>query len=248
MSVPSRTESERQRLDAIAENFSMRDGFNGYMTKYRVTTILENCPGRTVLDFASADCYMAESLHPFYERIVCVDGSRELIDRARQRLAGVDNVEYACSLIEDFDVDEKFDVVLLSFILEHVINPVDVIRKAARSCKPGGCLFIMVPNAESLHRRVGQKMGVLGALTDLNETDHKQGHRRVYTVATLLADIAGGGLQVETHGTFMLKPLSNAQMDGLDRTIADAFFEVGRQLPGWGSSIYAKIVPQPLAQ
>ena len=80
----------------------------------------------------------------------------------------------------------------------------------------------MVPNAGSLHRRVGQKMGVLGALTDLNETDHKQGHRRVYTVATLLADIAGAGLAVETQGTFMLKPLSNAQMDGLDRSIADA--------------------------
>ena len=42
MSVPSRPEQERERLDAIAENFSMRDGFNGYMTKYRVTTILEN--------------------------------------------------------------------------------------------------------------------------------------------------------------------------------------------------------------
>ena len=28
----------------------------------------------------------------------------------------------------------------------------------------------------------------------------------------------------------------------------DAFFEVGRQLPGWGSSIYAKVVPQPIAQ
>ena len=91
-----------------------------------------------------------------------MDGSRELIERAKQRLAGVDNVAYACSLIEDFNSDEKFDVVLLSFILEHVLNPVDVIKKAALSCKPGGCLFIIAPNAESLHRRVGQKMGVLG--------------------------------------------------------------------------------------
>ena len=246
MSARTRTEQERERLDAIAENFSMRDGFNGYMTKYRITTILEHCPGKTLLDFASADCYMAESIHPFFDRIMCVDGSRELIERAQQRLAGVDNVAYTCSLIEDFDSEEKFDVVLLSFILEHVINPVEVIAKAALSCKPGGCLFIMVPNAESLHRRVGQKMGVLGQLTDLNETDHKQGHRRVYTTDTLTADILKAGLTIAAQGTFMLKPLSNAQMDKLDRSIADAFFEVGRQLPGWGSSIYAKIVPRPV--
>ena len=104
----------------------------------------------------------------------------------------------------------------------------------------------VVPWSAELHARhyrggvslfVSGPLDVLMPLTDLNETDHKQGHRRVYTVATLLADIAGAGLAVETHGTFMLKPLSNAQMDGLDRSIADAFFEVGRQLPGWGSSI-----------
>ena len=33
MSGLSRAEQERERLDAIAEDFSMRDGFNGYMTK-----------------------------------------------------------------------------------------------------------------------------------------------------------------------------------------------------------------------
>lgn len=234
------SEAEVKRLDTIATYFSMKDGFNGYMNKYRVSVILEKCKGQTVLDIGSADAFMAEALSPFFKRIVAVDGSAELISRAKQRLGDNSNVELVNELAETYSTDERFDIVLLSFILEHVNDPSEVLKRAANFVNDKGTLFIMVPNAHSLHRRVGVALGMLKNVDDFSEEDVRQGHRRVYTQDSLKHDIVQSGLVLEESGTFFIKPLSNTQMEQIDTKISDAFFEVGKDLQGLGSMIYAK--------
>ena len=233
-------DEERLRLEAIAQHFSMKDGFNGYMNKYRVSKILELCEGETVLDIGSADAFMAEALAPFFKRIVALDGSAALIQRARARLSSQPHVELIHAMVEEFETSERFDLVLLSFILEHIADPVALVAKAARFAKPTGTVFVMVPNAYSLHRRVGVAMGLLTSVDDFSEEDKRQGHRRVYTEERLRADLEASRLCVDELGTFFIKPLSNAQMEQLDTQIADAFFAISRDLPGLGSMIYAK--------
>jgi len=234
---------ERDRLETIAEHFSMKDGFNGYMNKYRVSKILELCRGESVLDLGSADVFMAEAISPFFKQIVSVDGSKELIERARARLAESTNIILVHSLIEEFDTAQRFDLVLLSFILEHVADPVQVAAKALTFVKPGGAMLVMVPNARSLHRRVGVALGVLSKVDDFSEEDIRQGHRRVYTEERLCDELKQAGAIVETSGTFFIKPLSNPQMAQLGAKVADAFFEVSRDLPGLGSMIFVKCTP-----
>lgn len=231
---------ERRRLEDIASHFSMKDGFNGYMNKYRVSKILELCQGRTVLDLGSADVFMAEALAPFFDRIVSVDGSKELIERARERLGSGTNIELINSLIEEFQTHERFDLVLLSFILEHVADPVAVAAKALTFVQPRGAMLVMVPNARSLHRRVGVALGLLSKVDDFSEEDIRQGHRRVYTEERLCDELKQAGANIETSGTFFIKPLSNPQMEQLGTKLADAFFEVSRDLPGLGSMIFVK--------
>jgi len=232
---------EKKRLETIAQYFSMKDGFNGYMNKYRVSKILELCVGETVLDIGSADAFMAEALAPFFKRIVAVDGSTELINRAKVRLRDRSNVELINMLIEDFNTPERFDLVILSFVLEHVSNPVAVLKKAAEFITPDGSMFVMVPNALSLHRRVGVALGILSEHDGLSDEDRRQGHRRVYTEEKLRTDFESANLQILEMGTFFIKPLSNPQMEQLDTRIADAFFNISHDLPGLGSMIYAKV-------
>lgn len=231
---------ERERLETIATHFSMKDGFNGYMNKYRVSKILELCRGESVLDLGSADVFMAEALSPFFHTIVSVDGSKELIDRARARLGVDTNITLVNALIEEFDTPQKFDLVLLSFILEHVTDPVGVAAKALSFVKPGGSMMVMVPNARSLHRRVGVALGLLSKVDDFSEEDIRQGHRRVYTEELLCDELRQAGANIEASGTFFVKPLSNPQMEQLGTKLADAFFEVSRDLPGLGSMIFVK--------
>jgi SAM-dependent methyltransferase len=51
--------------------------------------------------------------------------------------------------------DATFDVVILSAVLEHLYNPDETVREIARVLRPGGAVFIDVPNEEGLYFRVG---------------------------------------------------------------------------------------------
>jgi 2-polyprenyl-3-methyl-5-hydroxy-6-metoxy-1,4-benzoquinol methylase len=53
-----------------------------------------------------------------------------------------------------------FDVVMFHHSLEHVYEPVETLREAHRTLKPGGLLLIMIPNAGSFEARVFGKWWV----------------------------------------------------------------------------------------
>jgi SAM-dependent methyltransferase len=46
--------------------------------------------------------------------------------------------------------DGSFDLVLLNHVLEHVTNPLDILRQLARSLRQGGVLFVGVPAVDTL--------------------------------------------------------------------------------------------------
>jgi 2-polyprenyl-3-methyl-5-hydroxy-6-metoxy-1,4-benzoquinol methylase len=58
--------------------------------------------------------------------------------------------------IEESDIpDGEFDVVILAAVLEHLYNPNEIVAKVARVLKPGGYLYLDVPNELGLFFRVG---------------------------------------------------------------------------------------------
>jgi len=51
--------------------------------------------------------------------------------------------------------DQVFDAVILAAVLEHLYNPDQTIREIARILRPGGVLFLDVPNEAGLYFRIG---------------------------------------------------------------------------------------------
>ena len=96
----------------------------------------------------------------------------------------------------------------------------------------------MVPNAESLHRRIGKEMGIIKKLDELTPTDKRHGHRRVYTLKRIVRDVEKAGLRINKKGTFFIKPFSNSQMEKIDPKICDALYEVGKGLQDLGSILF----------
>src|SRR3990167_1220965 len=147
---------EKKRAGKFSSQFALKKGFNVFMGRYRIRTILDNCKKRgTLLDLGCSYGRIAKALSFDFKSIVAVDVSDALINQAKKENT-VRNISYHVSLIEDLEIKSKFDVVLLSFILEHVAEPQKILKKATQFLKSKGVLFIMVPNAESLHRRVGK--------------------------------------------------------------------------------------------
>lgn len=58
--------------------------------------------------------------------------------------------------IEHCDFPEgSFDVVILAGVLEHLYNPNETVEEISKVLRPGGVLFVDVPNEEGLYFRVG---------------------------------------------------------------------------------------------
>jgi 2-polyprenyl-3-methyl-5-hydroxy-6-metoxy-1,4-benzoquinol methylase len=52
------------------------------------------------------------------------------------------------SSVEDFSTDEVFDVIWMSHVLEHIIEPIHFLKKIKNNLKKDGIFFIEVPNCE----------------------------------------------------------------------------------------------------
>jgi 2-polyprenyl-3-methyl-5-hydroxy-6-metoxy-1,4-benzoquinol methylase len=143
------------------------------------------------------------------------------------------------SFIEELTIKETFDTVILGHVLEHVVDVRRTLRAISRVLKPGGRLLIAVPNAHSLHRQIGVRMGLLTRVTALNATDRKKGHYRVYTAQTLRRDVRRAGMEVRHMGGYLLKIFPNHVIEkSWKPELVSAFFDVGTQFPDIAAELY----------
>src|SRR5207302_938926 len=126
--------------------------------------------------------------------------------------------DIVCSLFEDYTPERTFDFIVMGHVLEHVADPVGLLRRARTWLSPGGCLFAAVPNANSIHRQAAVVMGLLSSIYELNEADVHHGHRRVYDRVALHRDFSDAGLEIAVWGGYWLKPLANAQLRSEEHT------------------------------
>ena len=169
---------------------------------------------------------------------MALDGSKELTDKLKRTIKNR-SLEIICSLVEEYKPKEKFDTIVLAHILEHVENPIKILKLAKSWLKKNGVILVDVPNANSIHRLVGVKMGLLKRKTDLNENDIKIGHRRVYTLNKLIWDAKKAGLKIKKTGGIFFKPLSNNQIEeNWDEKMIKGFYELGKDFPELDAEIY----------
>jgi 2-polyprenyl-3-methyl-5-hydroxy-6-metoxy-1,4-benzoquinol methylase len=166
-------------------------------------------------------------------------GLGDVYKRQRQAVT-TSNVEFHCTTFENFTPDRRYHSIIMSRILEHIEQPVSLLQRISEWLAPGGRLYIIVPNAHSLNRRIGKAMGMIQRLEELTERDQRVGHFRVYHRESLAADIVSAGMKPAHWDGIFLKPLSDAQVQDWPPNLLDAFYVVGRDLPDWCTEIYVE--------
>ncbi len=185
--------------------------YNQVLGYYQVQSCLEHAHRGSLLDVPCGDGTLTALFRSRFRRVVGVDASGTHLAKARVRLP---DVEFHESLLEELTLSERFGTVVMLNVLEHVVDPVKALRKAASFLEPDGVLIVHVPNANAVNRRIAVLMRTLTSRGELSPYDiNVVGHRRSYTLETLAADVERAGLRTTAFGGVFYKMLSTPQMD-----------------------------------
>ncbi|MFO0594773.1 MAG: class I SAM-dependent methyltransferase [Myxococcaceae bacterium] len=220
---------ELKRVESSAEWYTSQQlSFDRELVRFRFQTLEPWLIGPRGLELGCGDGSMTKLLRTRFERLTVVEGSQHLLDQ----IPDGKEVEKVHSLFEAYQPPAPFNSVVLEHILEHVENPVDLLKTVRKFVAPGGRAFIGVPNAHSFHRLAAVKMGMLKDIYELNERDHAVGHRRVYSWDSLEADLVAAGLTIEKMDGIFFKPFSNGQIDKFfDARMVEGFYRLGYDFP-----------------
>jgi SAM-dependent methyltransferase len=101
-------------------------------------------PSLRVGDLGCGTGQLSALLAPHVGAVVAVDGSADMLQAARSRLAGLDNVEVRRGALEALPIDDgQLDVAVLALVLHHLPDPARALTEAARVVGAGGRVLLV---------------------------------------------------------------------------------------------------------
>lgn len=214
-----------QRVCDLVKSYSMNKGLSlGLGHGFTLNSLLDNLKGQ---------------LSQYW----VIEGSPKMIDLYKAKFSMPSFVNIVHSYFEEFHTEEKFDFIEMGFVLEHVDDPVQILKIFKKFINENGVIFVAVPNALSLHRQIGFHAHLLEDYYQLSEMDHKFGHQRYFDLNSLSECVQEAGLKIKRREGIFLKPLTEKQLQSLDLSppIWRALFEVGVKYPEICNSIFLEV-------
>lgn len=182
-------------------------------------------PGDRALEMGSYLGAFTSRLSEIYEDLTAIEASGEAVAATRKQFG--ERVNFINSTFEDLVVNEKFDAIFLTHTLEHLDDPVSVLRRVDGWLSEFGRFFLVVPNADAPSRQIAVKMGLISHNSAVTDSEEKHGHRITYSFDTLERDVRASGLRIVHKSGIFFKPLANFQFDRLMQTdiISDEYLE-----------------------
>jgi SAM-dependent methyltransferase len=149
------------------------------------------------------------------------------------------------TMFETVQLPQQYDHVVMTHVLEHLDDPVAVLRRVNREwLAPHGRFFLVCPNANAPSRQIAVKMGLISHNAAVTKAEALHGHRCTYSLDTLERDAVAAGLKVMHRSGIFFKALANFQWDQLLKTdivsqaYLDGCYQLGHQYPDLCASIF----------
>ena len=116
-------------------------------------------PAWVVGDLGCGTGQVSAALAPFVAHVVAVDASAAMLQAAKKRLHGHDNIDLRRGELESLPIDDaRLDAATLMLVLHHIPEPAKALGEIARVLKPGGRVLLvdMLPHDREHYR---QQMG-----------------------------------------------------------------------------------------
>ncbi len=167
-------------------------------------------PGR-VLDVGCSDGHFGQLLEQMGHTVTGVD--IQATPGVEERISHFVRANIEEGLAGHFE-DASFDIVVLADVLEHVRSPGDLLRGARDLVKPGGSIFVSIPNIGHWYGRL--KVG-LGLFSYDRRGLFDSGHLRFFTRVNFQRIVAVEQLEITRFGATST-PLVNVLSRGMRPT------------------------------
>lgn len=175
--------------------------------------------------------------------LTCVEAAADAIAIARQRVP--ERIAFVEGRFEEVTLPRRYDNIFLTHVLEHLDDPVAVLRRINDEwLSEGGRLFLVCPNANAPSRQIAVKMGLISHNAAVTPAEAAHGHRCTYSLDTLERDAVKGGLRVVQRSGIFFKALANFQWDRLlktdivSRQYLEGCYQLGQNYPDLCASIF----------
>jgi 2-polyprenyl-3-methyl-5-hydroxy-6-metoxy-1,4-benzoquinol methylase len=131
-----------------------------------------------------------------------IDFDPKAVEVARAR-----GLSVKCASVSELALlGEQYDVITISHVIEHVHDPIDVLKNLHRLLKPGGCLWLDTPNLESFGaKRFGSNWASLDPPR----------HLTLFTPAAIRASLGRAGfadIQQHWHGMVLFSIYAESEV------------------------------------
>lgn len=140
-----------------------------------------------------------------------------------------------------------YDFIVVSGLLHEVEHPAELLRVVRSLAGPETVVHINVPNADSLHVRIGLEMNVIADRFERSDLAKALQRHSTFDLESLTRLVVDAGFDVLDHGTYFLKPFTHGQMAAMlreriiDDSVLEALNTVVRHLPGLGAELYVNL-------
>ena len=229
-----------QHLDNVRAN-----EFDQWVGRLQTIKAITMGRGTSILDIGCGVGQFTPMFQSRFERVVGLDASEQFLQEARR---ANNEVDYVMGLGESFSLNEKFDTISMNMLLEHVDDPIALLKNCKRHLAPNGVILVQVPNANSVTRRIGVLMGIIDSIGHVSDKERDYfGHQRTYTLDSLVTDCELAGLTVVEKGGLLFKPLPNetlgqiCKVNGQEWTarFMDALVKFGEDRPEDCANLFA---------
>lgn len=197
---------------------------------HRIIKLAKN--KKSILELGLGHGFATKIFSKHFSNHVVLEGSSAIIKNFRRNFSQC-HAQIIKTYFEKFKSNKKFEIIVMGFVLEHVDNPLEMLIYFKKFLAPNGKMFVVVPNAEVLNRRLGNISGILPNIHKLSNNDIILGHKRYYTIKSLTRLIKDAGYEIRRVEGIYLKPFTTKQIMSLslDKKIINALCKVGIDYP-----------------
>lgn len=145
-------------------------------------------PNSQVLDVGCSKGYIAREIKKKGCSVVGIDLNNEDLNEAKKHCDRT-----ILGDVTKKDIKEKFDVIILGDIIEHVSQPADLLKKLHGNLNKGGHILISTPNIVNIYPRLKIFLGSFD-YEDIGFFDRT--HLRFFTLKTFKKMIADSGYSI----------------------------------------------------